>query len=211
LLKLEKRRSNLHRMDSLKRYFLSEAISQGKEEQNAHFRAFFVESLLDFGNEFGVSFSEIRKAALNAGEFPKFRFAEKGKPYFADEDLAKVFFSISNTKGIRGVAFALSEVGFDIENIAEDARALADEDALALARRYFAKDEIDFVEHIEQSVDWQTIRERFFYIWTRKEAYLKWLGAGLGGGLQRFSVLVSIQDVRIESGRKENFLWAEAH
>ncbi|MDR3361228.1 MAG: 4'-phosphopantetheinyl transferase superfamily protein, partial [Bifidobacteriaceae bacterium] len=42
--------------------------------------------------------------------------------------------------------------------------------------------------HIEAAAEEDASR-RFLEIWTKKEAYLKWRGTGLAGGLESFSVL----------------------
>jgi 4'-phosphopantetheinyl transferase len=68
-------------------------------------------------------------------------------------------------------------VGVDIEQH----RAL---DPLALARRFFSRDEIDALDRLGG----QARAEAFFRCWTRKEALIKAMGDGLSFPLDSFAV-----------------------
>jgi phosphopantetheinyl transferase len=89
---------------------------------------------------------------------------------------------------------AESEVGLDIEDLA-DRRArggLRGNDArnryLNIARRYFSEDELRFLDDAAGCGHGE-LTARFFFVWTRKEAYVKYTGRGLGAGFGGFSVL----------------------
>ncbi|MDR3107014.1 MAG: 4'-phosphopantetheinyl transferase superfamily protein, partial [Bifidobacteriaceae bacterium] len=78
-------------------------------------------------------------------------------------------------------AFAAAPCGLDIEVSTRPVNP-------AVVRR-FAPDERD---HIAAGGPPGLVNARLLEIWTKKEAYLKWLGAGIGGergGLAAFSVL----------------------
>ena len=93
----------------------------------------------------------------------RFRVDKGGKPYIEGLD---VNFSISHSGTIALCAIADSPVGVDIEKIREV--------DLSVAKKHFAPDEHDYVlEKLSLS------RQRFFEIWTRKEAYVKMLGKGI--------------------------------
>lgn len=93
----------------------------------------------------------------------RFRVDKGGKPYAEGLD---VNFSISHSGTIALCAVADGPVGIDIEKIRD-----AD---LSVAKKHFAMDEQDYVlEKLSLS------RQRFFEIWTRKEAYVKMLGKGI--------------------------------
>lgn len=96
--------------------------------------------------------------------------SSNGKPYF--KDLNTLQFNISNSHGLQAVAIGDCEVGVDIEKIRK-----AD---LRVAKR-FTQSEREYI--LEQDS-----QKRFFEVWTKKEAYLKYKGIGLKGGLDSFSV-----------------------
>ena len=96
---------------------------------------------------------------------------EKGKPYF--KHIPDLFFSISHTDGLTVIALSDCEVGIDVERIKK-----AD---LRIIKR-FLNEEAEYIT--EQDSD-----RRFFEVWTKKEAYLKYTGYGLSGGLDSVNVL----------------------
>jgi 4'-phosphopantetheinyl transferase len=103
-----------------------------------------------------------------------------GKPSL-EPNPRDVRFNASNAGGLAVVAVAAGlEVGIDIEPL----RPLPD--ALDLARRFFSPAEIE-------ALTTTPVRERdaaFLAAWTRKEAYIKALGGGLGVGLDSFTVSI---------------------
>lgn len=94
---------------------------------------------------------------------------ENGKPYFKNHP--QFHFNISHSKDIIAVAVSSAPVGVDVE-ILRDVN-------LKIAERRFTEKEKDFV----------ITNEDFFYVWTRKEAYLKKTGKGLRQSLSSFCVL----------------------
>ncbi len=96
--------------------------------------------------------------------------AENGKPYF--QYLPQLYFNISHTDGLTVVAVGDSEVGIDVERVRK-----AD---LRITRR-FLKQEADYITAADS-------HKRFFEVWTKKEAYLKYKGTGLSGGLDSVNV-----------------------
>ncbi len=94
---------------------------------------------------------------------------ENGKPYFKNHP--DFYFNISHSGDLIAVAFSSSPVGVDIEKL-RDAN-------LKIAERRFTDKEKQFIKN---NLD-------FFYVWTRKEAYLKRTGKGLRQSLSTFSVL----------------------
>ena len=114
----------------------------------------------------------IRKAFIASGAAPE--EAERvtktalGQPVHPD-----YFLSVTHTAHFAAVAVGDVPVGIDMEEL--DRRA-----DLAVARRFFCAAEADWIGED---------KERFFRIWTRKEAYLKYLGTGIRRALSSFSVL----------------------
>lgn len=102
-----------------------------------------------------------------------------GKPYVSiGNQVARLKFNISHTSGIGVVAFSECSIGVDIEKIHEpDYR---------IVRRFFIEPEQRYILDGESE---EIRRNRFFEIWTKKEAYLKWKGCGLAGELKNINVL----------------------
>lgn len=93
----------------------------------------------------------------------RFRVGENGKPYVVNSDIE---FSISHSGTVAVCAISDKPVGIDIERI-RDAN-------INVAKRLFAPDEQKYVFE-----KWSLSKQRFFEIWTRKEAYVKMLGKGI--------------------------------
>lgn len=135
---------------------------------------------------------EVLGAAPAALEFTT---AAHGKPLlagaFADADL---HFNLSHSDGWGLVGFSRGRhIGVDVEQW----RAMRDE--RALVRRFFSASEnaaYDALAAAERS-------EGFFNCWTRKEAYIKAVGRGLGLPLDSF-------DVSLGRGREARLLRASA-
>lgn len=107
------------------------------------------------------------------------RAAPGGKPYLADTG-SSLYFNVSHSGDLALIALTMGgEIGVDIEAV----RAPAD-DWVALARRYFAAEEVAALEHYPAPERVQA----FFRCWTRKEAVVKLLGDGLRMPLDRFIV-----------------------
>ncbi|MDR1815547.1 MAG: 4'-phosphopantetheinyl transferase superfamily protein [Clostridiales Family XIII bacterium] len=186
----------------MRNYFLREDPQAAKAERDARFRAFFAESLADY----------LGQPSFDAGREFAFRRGPHGKPYFADEALAGVYFSISDTTGCRAVCFSDREVGVDCENVPARAR-MGEEGIEKIARRWFSEEEQAFVAGDAHGgapavpdSEGMSAAERFFWVWTRKEAYVKWTGDGIFSGMRAFSTL---GDERIVSGLfEEEIRWA---
>lgn len=99
----------------------------------------------------------------------------EGKPYFPS--LPDFHFSISHSKGFIAVAVSESPVGVDCERI--------DEIRPHALRRTFTAEEQRYAD----------TPERFYEVWTRKEAYFKRLGTGITENFASFNSL-SAADIR---------------
>jgi len=107
-----------------------------------------------------------------------FRYDNFGKPFFD----CGVHFCISHSFDAFAFAVSDSPVGIDIEKI----RPYSD----GVAYRVLTEDELIFWKHGTISgLDNFTDKERFFYLWTRKEAYSKYTGKGLFENFSKFSVM----------------------
>ena len=108
---------------------------------------------------------------------PEFCKAQNGKPILRNSN---IHFNLSHTKGHIACVIDHSPVGIDIE--------IYRKISAKLVKRICTQEELGFVYACSQSTeDTETIK-RFFMVWTAKEAYLKYTGEGLSGGLQQISV-----------------------
>lgn len=108
---------------------------------------------------------------------PEFYTDEKGKPHIKGD---KVHFSISHSGEYVACAVDSSPVGIDIERI----RTVT----LSLIKRVCTEEELQYVlgGNDAQNVDCEVCL-RFLHLWCAKEAYLKYTGEGLAGGLKSLS------------------------
>lgn len=106
-----------------------------------------------------------------------FELLPAGKPTIKSE--AGLEFNSSDTAELGVVAAAIgSPLGIDVEWVRSDM------DHLRVAERFFSSAE----RRALQAVVLQQRSKAFFLAWTRKEAYIKALGAGLSLPLNRFDV-----------------------
>lgn len=113
-----------------------------------------------------------------------FSLGPNGKPAILGD--TRLRFNMSHSGGLSAYAFALGcEIGIDIEQI----RHLADRESIA--SQNYSSGEVAAMLAIPDPEDQHEV---FFRCWTRKEAYVKALGAGLSFPLDQFEVTVLRQD-----------------
>jgi 4'-phosphopantetheinyl transferase len=106
----------------------------------------------------------------------RFQYSSHGKPEL-DGPGRQLHFNLSHSHDLAVIAVSGDiEVGIDVER-------RTDLGYLDLASRFFAPRE---VQHLQES---PCLPDRFFHIWTRKEACLKAIGTGLSTPLDAFDVL----------------------
>ncbi len=106
-----------------------------------------------------------------------------GKPYIKGQNIS---FNVSHSYGKALIGMTRSAVlGLDIEKIRDKI------DWLGLSRRYFSKKESQELKNAEP----ESVKKLFFTCWTRKEAFVKALGRGIGYGLGNFDVAFLDKDV----------------
>jgi 4'-phosphopantetheinyl transferase len=110
----------------------------------------------------------------------RFRYGPRGKPALESDGGLRFNVSHSHGRALFAVAHG-REVGVDVERI----RPLSG--AERIAERFFSPPEV----HALRAVPSGTARlESFFTCWTRKEAYVKARGEGLGHPLDGFCVTI---------------------
>jgi 4'-phosphopantetheinyl transferase len=108
-----------------------------------------------------------------------------GKPRLAGSGRTGIHFNVSHSGDLALICVADREVGVDLESV----RPVPD--AVAIARRRFAPEEASFVEQANAGASGgqrSEVDRRFLLCWTRKEALVKALGAGLDFDLRSFTV-----------------------
>ena len=115
---------------------------------------------------------------------------EYGKPFL--KNYPNFYFNVSHTRNAVVVCVAAYPIGVDIERVK---KAKPD-----IAKRFFTTDEQQYVFEKNDLID-----ERFFEIWTKKEAYIKCLGKGLSIPLNSFSVLYDKTPYRIHTIAKGEY------
>ena len=103
-----------------------------------------------------------------------------GKPFLAGHGAAAPSFSLSHTRGMVACAVAPAEVavGVDVEANQRDL------DAARLAERFFAATEVAALAALPE----RARRERFYDLWTVKEAVVKAVGLALPPALPHVAV-----------------------
>ena len=113
---------------------------------------------------------------------PEIRRAALGKPYLPD--MPGVYVSASHSGDYLVCAVADAEIGVDIqrhEALKNENEDETDARLRKLAKRFLHPDEAEFISERP----W----ERFFKVWTAKESYVKYTGAGLDDNIKTFSVI----------------------
>jgi len=110
----------------------------------------------------------------------KFFYGNSGKPYLHPGPTnSKLHFNLSHSRDYVSFAFSkYAEVGIDIEALDEK------NDADAVASHVFSPKELEMYSALSSASKLQG----FFNCWTRKEAFVKALGAGLDYALDSFDV-----------------------
>ena len=114
----------------------------------------------------------------------------KGKPFIQDPSFAGRNISVSHSEG----TFALLVAG---ENVGLDIQYARDVKTYRIAARLFTEEEMSYAQAGND-------KDRFFVLWTRKEAYSKFTGSGMEQIMRREPVLgredVQFIDLRLEDG-----------
>lgn len=101
----------------------------------------------------------------------RFDYEPRGKPMLASPMQAQLQFNVSHSQDLALYAFAADKVGVDLEYL----RSM--QYVEQLAKRFFSPQEAAAIAQLPD----EDKQAAFFRAWTRKEAYLKATGEGLGG------------------------------
>jgi len=111
-----------------------------------------------------------------------FDYLEHGKPVLINDDrFANITFNVSHSHDLALIAIAQKQnIGIDIEKINRESNHQA------LMTRFFSEAEQTEFQNIPEPNE----AEAFCACWTRKEAFIKAVGAGVSYGLDKFDVAV---------------------
>lgn len=133
-----------------------------------------------------------------------FKHGPNGKPFVTQMlEGASVYFNLSHSHELAIYAVTLGrELGIDLEFI----RPVTD--AEPIIERYFSNQE----KIVFRALAPEEKQEAFFNAWTRKEAYLKGIGAGLNNSLDGFTVSLApgepAQLLHVEGEKDEPSKWS---
>lgn len=113
---------------------------------------------------------------LTGSVAPPILFTDSGKPYFNDNN---IHFSISHSNNLAVCVLNDKEIGIDTEKIETFNPKLIDRICMDEEKQYIGNSS-----------------ERFFEIWTAKEAYSKLTGLGLSIGLKNIEVDIKNLEVQ---------------
>ena len=148
----------------------AEFLTSDKKARIQNFR-FNADKKLSLFSDLFVRYITCKELGLGNSDlsFTKNSF---GKPYLAD--FPNFQYNISHTKNAILIGVSEKPIGVDIEKIKNS--------DLKIAERFFCKKEL---EHIISSDGYD---QAFYEIWTKKEAYIKWIGKGLSLPLNSFDI-----------------------
>ena len=115
---------------------------------------------------------------------------EYGKPFLAN--FPSIHYNVSHTKGLIVCAISDRCIGIDVEK----KRTLNK----GIVERFFSKSEKHYVFLSEEYQD-----ERFSEIWTKKEAYVKWLGMGMDMPFESFDICDDGNTKKMQSFSYDNY------
>lgn len=146
-------------------------VPEEKQEKVSRFR-FDIDKKLSLYSEVILRSILCQKLHQSNGEIA-FQIGEQGKPYLSGDP---VFFNLSHTRNAIAVAVSHTPVGIDLERV--------ETCPLQVADRFFTANERAYI-----CSDLHGRDGRFYEIWTKKEAYIKYSGKGLSVALPSFDVL----------------------
>lgn len=146
-------------------------VSNEKQERISKFK-FDIDRKLCLYSELLVRYQACKELKLLNKKIV-FEKSKHGKPFLLD--YPKFQFNISHTRNAIAVGFSNSEIGIDIEPVKPI--------DLAIANRFFTSSEQDHI------ISHDNPDYALYEVWTKKEAYIKYLGTGLSTPLNSFNVL----------------------
>jgi 4'-phosphopantetheinyl transferase len=132
----------------------------------------------------------------------EFSYTPKGKPSLAPWlNNQRIEFNLSHSEDIALYGFNKErKIGIDIEKIRSNC------EIEQLAQRFFTLREYQIIRQLQG----RKKQQAFFQAWTSKEAYLKAIGEGLGGGLDQIEIDLNTEErklVKIKGDQQAIINW----
>ncbi|OPA80596.1 peptide transporter [Paenibacillus selenitireducens] len=159
-------------IDKSKFNLLQNLVSNEKQEKIKRFR-FDIDKKLSLYSELLIRIIVCRNTDIKNQDIV-FEKTYYGKPML--RNLSEFHFNISHTRNAIAVAISDYPIGVDIESIKNA--------EMDIVERFFNIDEFSYITENTSDQD-----KRFYEIWTKKEAYIKYIGKGLSMSLNSFSSL----------------------
>lgn len=165
--------------DMLDEAAIAGAASVLSDEERAQYRRFhFAHDARDYAAAHALLRHSL---SLTGGRTPaewQFEKTPAGKPFLIGERADRASFGLSHTRGMVACAVTSgAEVGVDVECVDREV------DAGGIASRFFAPPEAAQLMDLKGDAR----RDRFFDLWTLKEALVKALGTGMAMSLNRLA------------------------
>ena len=170
---------------------VSAALALLSPDEHEHARRLrFHDDARDYAVAHALLRRELSRGSTTAPSTWSFDRGEHGKPYIRGPGAAALSFSLSHTRGMVACALAPPDVavGVDVESNRRDL------DAARLAERFFAATEVAALAALPE----RGRRERFYDLWTVKEAVVKAVGLALPPALPQVAVTIrSDRDIEL--------------
>lgn len=169
-------------------YLLSFLSKQKQEKVNQLY--FDIDKKLSLFAEIIVRILVCKKLNINNTKivFNKGRY---GKPHI--KGYPNFHYNISHTRNAIAIALSDNSIGVDIEKVGKA--------QLKIATLFFTTIEQEYINEAFSKAD-----IRFYEVWTKKEAYIKYIGKGLSMPLNSFNTLDKTISEKIQSFNKDEYI-----
>lgn len=169
-------------------YLLTFVSKEKKEQINRYY--FNVDKKLSLYADLIVRVIACKTFGLTNKDIDFFK-SEYGKPNL--NNYLNFHYNVSHTRNAIAVVVSDSQVGVDIEKIREA--------EFKIVNRFFTQPEIEFIDNtVAES------KKRFYIVWTKKEAYIKYIGKGLYIPLNSFNVFDETISKKMQTIVKDNYV-----
>jgi 4'-phosphopantetheinyl transferase len=189
-----------HATGALDEAAIAAAASVLSDEERAQYRRFrFAHDARDYAAAHALLRVTLSRYGDRAPERWRFDKTANGKPFLVDQRTVPASFSLSHATGMVACAVtANGDVGVDVECVDRHVE-VAD-----IAARFFAPAE---AAHLGQ-LDAAAQRDRFFDLWTLKEALVKALGTGMATSQAALSFTIGTDgEIRLDAPHLETNAW----
>ncbi len=125
----------------------------------------------------------------------KFTENAYGKPFVSGDN--SIYFNVSHSGDWVVCVINTSVAGIDVQEIKPMKNSISE--------RFFTKEENDYLLSLKENNQ----LHGFYDIWSLKEAYIKALGVGLSMPLNEFTIVKSMNDIKVKGTRDTEFYFRQ--